>query len=155
LAAKGAVDGRRRWLRVWRGLRARAAPSVLVLVIATVTVAAAATGPAFLAAARRAVLADALHEAPPPTGSWRWSGRARWPMRTPGRRPPTGRAASGVADLLATRVRGQERAWRTIEDQAVRLVWRDGACAQVRIMAGRCPAAPGEACPGPAGGCSR
>jgi hypothetical protein len=107
---------------------------------------AATTGPAFLASARAAVLADALHRTSAPGRQLElvWNG-ALSGLDDASSAAGRARSSSGAADLLAPRVRGQERSWLTTEGQSSLLVWRDGACGHLRIVSGRCPTAAGEA----------
>jgi len=126
-----------------RALWFRRGVSLAVLLVAVVTVAAAAAGPLYLRAGGESVLRDAL-SAPPPdvTGlDVIVMGGTQDPVLEHAR---TAVAVSGVPrgyprQILSLQVALKVRGTPGFNDGQTRLMWRDGACGHLRIVAGRCP----------------
>ena len=135
---------------VLRGLWSRRGVAAAVLVISALVVGGAVTGPVFLRAAGESVLQDTLRESAPvgrlielvqnpPSvstdfGSWqRWlDGRL---AQVPTLQRLTGTAIHGVEAHTVVNRPGETAT--TID-----LVYRDNVCAQLRLVAGRCPSGP-------------
>jgi len=135
----------------FRGVRRRAGVSLGILLVATVAAAAAATGPAYDAAARASILQDNLHDQPVADRTVTVT---------------EGGLVVGLADtlnsevntVLATQLGGQPTASRlfrsavqavsvtvtTVQGQSMPLTWRTGECAHLRLVAGSCPTALGQ-----------
>ncbi|RIX28156.1 ABC transporter permease [Amnibacterium setariae] len=139
---------------VLRGLRWRAALSVTVWVCAVVVCAGAALGPVFALAAAESGLQDVLRDAGAATSvrlmgstGQETGGATRVTM------PEADERFDAAARLLPLAHR--PRAVRSLlviangdagpQVMHSRLVWRDGVCAQVRLVAGRCPTGADEA----------
>jgi len=128
---------------VARALWFRRGVSLAVLLVAVVTVAAAAAGPLYLRAGGESVLRDALAApAPDVTGL---------DVIVMGGTPDpvlehalTAVAASGVPRgyprrILSLQASLKVRGTPGFNDGQTRLMWRDGACGHLQIVAGRCP----------------
>lgn len=128
-----------------RGLLARRGLTVLILLVAVIAVAAAATGPSYETAARRSILADDLHGAPPVGSVIEVSGRGSLgQVDSLVAVVDTTLAHQPAADLLRSRVAGQEVSLSPGPGQTGVVAWRDGLCQHLLWAAGRCPAAAGE-----------
>ena len=127
-----------------RGLWWRAGLSSMTFVVALVAAAAATTGPVFLGAARTSILRDELANA----------STIEQGLEVSAQGPVVGLAnqltllldaasqGTSVDRLLPRRVLSLD-SQQTIPGTSQRtvLVWRDGACEQLRLVSGRCPSA--------------
>jgi putative ABC transport system permease protein len=125
-----------------RGLWQRRWLSLVVFCVAVVAAAAAAMGPTYADAARTAILRDAFAEARP-------GAQGIMVIYEPRLTPPEDldEALGGTGIPLAFRspVMGAEIASPVLgQPTEVKLIWRDGACARLRLLSGRCPSGPGE-----------
>jgi putative ABC transport system permease protein len=125
-----------------RGLWQRRWLSLVVFCVAVIAAAAAAMGPTYAHAARTAILRDALVEAPP-------GAQGIMVIYDPRLMPPEdldeAPEATGIPQAFRSPVMGAEIASPVLgEPNAVKLIWRDGACERLRLLSGRCPSAPGE-----------
>ncbi|MEU6428336.1 hypothetical protein ABZ860_20775 [Microbispora sp. NPDC046973] len=118
---------------ILRGLWQRRWLSLALLVVAAVTVAAASLGPLYAQAARTAVLREALDAAPPDHRGWRVTS-VRGDAGDLARRvsAPYLRPAVPGAELLSPEPRGKK---------TYPLMWQEGQCGHVTLLAGRCPRA--------------
>ncbi|MDN5794181.1 MAG: ABC transporter permease [Intrasporangium sp.] len=130
---------------LWRGLAARRGLTVLILLVAVIAVAAAAAGPAYQAAARHSILADDLHAATPAGQLVEVTSRGGVGVldQLTGLVDQELHSAPG-ADLLDTRIRGQEISVVPRVGQTSLMAWRDDLCGHLRLVQGRCPTAAGE-----------
>jgi putative ABC transport system permease protein len=122
------------WQRRWL--------SLVVFCVAAVAAATAAMGPTYWDAARTAIVRDAFKNAPP-------DGRGIMVTFTPRLTPPwdldDAMRTTGIPQAFHPPIEGAELASPVLGDSdAVKLIWRDGACARLRLVSGRCPSAPGE-----------
>lgn len=140
---------------VARALWWRKGVSLTILLVGTLSIAAAAMGPLFARAVQESVLRDTLTQAPVQqsgvdVGLVRSSGRvtaeqmlAQAVSLTSGSN--VGRYfAPPVGSVQANPVPVTRSARQMQPDYNLRLAWRDGACAHLRISSGRCPQSPGE-----------
>lgn len=126
-----------------RGLWERRWLSLVVFVTAALAAAIAAVGPLYTDAARTAIVRDAITEA---------AADAQGVMviwNTPLQMPPVmlgeTTEATGIPEVFQPPIRSAELPSKVLgELDAVKLIWREGACAQLRLVSGRCPEAPGE-----------
>ena len=135
---------------VLRALRWRAGLSITVWVCAVVVCAGAALGPVFALAAAESGLQDVLRDAGAQTGV-RLLGQsggsaqvseaeAEQRLAVMDRLPAVAHRPDRLGSLY---ILGNGAASGAVMHTS--MVWRDGACAQVRLTAGRCPTAPDEA----------
>jgi putative ABC transport system permease protein len=136
---------------VLRALRWRAALSVTVWICAVVVCAGAALGPVFALAAAESGLQDDLHDAGAATGI-RLQGEVGGSQQLTVAQATQRLAAVDRLPAIAHRPERLGSLFLSATGQgdspvamSTRMVWRAGACAQVRFTAGRCPTAPGEA----------
>jgi hypothetical protein len=134
----------------FRGVRRRAGVSFGILLVATVAAAAAATGPAYDAAARASILQDNLQDQPPIERT----------VEVTGSGPVAGLADilnAQVNTVLATQLGGAavvrrlfqppvESAFAQVNvgSQLAALTWRTDACTHLRLITGSCPQAAGQ-----------
>jgi hypothetical protein len=134
----------------FRGVRRRAGVSVGVLLVAAVAAAAAATGPAYDAAARVSILQDNLHDQSP----------AERTVEVNGSGPVAGLASNlnaQVTSVLAAQLGGVAAVHRLFQppvesilaqvstgSHLTPLTWRTDACLHLRLTAGTCPQAAGQ-----------
>jgi putative ABC transport system permease protein len=141
----------RRWRLVLRALWWRRGLTAAVLAVAVVTTTAAALGPLYARAAGESILQDHLNQAGSSAGVHMYSdldiGRASTLARTaaavprPGSIPGYDRQIQGLytPKSYSALAKGSQ------VGVVATLVWRDGACAHLVVVAGRCPSAPNEA----------
>ncbi len=129
-----------------RALWFRRGVSLAVLLVAVVTVAAAAAGPLYLRAGGESVLRDAVSApAPDVTGlDVIVMGGTQDPVLEHARKAV---AASGVPhgyprQILSLQVGLKVPGIPPLNDGQTRLMWRDGACGHLLLVAGRCPTGP-------------
>ena len=134
----------------FRGVRQRAGVSLGILLVATAAAAAAATGPAYDAAARASILQDNLHNQSPilrtaeADGSGPVAGLA-------------GNLSAEVTSVLAAQLGGLAVVNRLFQppveailaqvstgNHLTPLTWRTDACGHLRLTAGSCPQAAGQ-----------
>lgn len=128
--------------RIGRGLTARGLwqrrwLSLLVFLVAGVAAAAAAMGPMYADAARTAIARDAFTDAAPDAQGLMVTFFAR--LTPPG---DLGEVlpATGLPHAFRDPVRGAETTTPVFgEIDRVKVIWRDGACERLRLVAGRCP----------------
>ncbi|MEW9548805.1 FtsX-like permease family protein [Nonomuraea sp. NPDC050783] len=127
---------------ILRGLWERRTLSLVVLLIAVVPIASAAVGPIYSAAARTTIARDAVTAAPVEGRGWRYT--------TPqGDVEAKVAAFTAGADFTTRPILGMEitsgrRGAGGADRRAFSLVWQDGQCAHLTLVAGRCPRAGGE-----------
>ncbi|YCK40598.1 FtsX-like permease family protein [Actinomadura sp. ATCC 39365] len=123
---------------ILRGLWARRALSLIVLLIAVVPIASAAVGPIYSAAARTTIVRDALRAAPVEGRGWRYTTHdGVIEARLTG--------MMGNAGLTGAPIYGMETTSGGLNDRrSYSLMWQDGQCAHLKVVKGRCPAASGE-----------
>ncbi|GAA4744551.1 hypothetical protein GCM10025783_15340 [Amnibacterium soli] len=137
---------------VLRALRWRAALSITVWTCAVVVCAGAALGPVFALAAAESGLQDVLRDAGARTGV-RLQGdsggspqltveEAEQRLDTAAALPPLAHRPDRIGSLF---LEARASAGPDLGSMNTRMLWRDGACALVRLDAGRCPDRPGEA----------
>ena len=141
----------RRWRLVLRALWWRRGLTAAVLLVAVVTTTAAALGPVYARAAGESILQDHLNQAGSSAGLHLQAdidiGRPGELARTtaavprPGSIPAYDRQVQG---LYTPKGYSALAAGAPIGVVST-VVWRDGACAHLIIVAGRCPSAPNEA----------
>lgn len=125
-----------------RGLWQRRWLSLVVFCVAAIAAAAAAMGPTYAGAARTAILRDAFAEARPGAQGIMVIYR---PRLTPPEDLADALGATGIPQAFHAPVRGAELASGVLgKPNAVKLIWRDAACARLRLLSGRCPSGPGE-----------
>jgi hypothetical protein len=135
---------------VLRALRWRAALSITVWICAVVVCAGAALGPVFALAAAESGLQDVLHDAGARTGLRLQGTAAGSPQVTVA---DAERRLAAAEQLPAIAHRPDRIGSLFLAGTAsagpglmhTRMVWRQNACDLVRLDAGRCPTAPGEA----------
>lgn len=130
-----------------RALWFRRGVSLAVLLVATVTTAAAASGALYQRAGGESVLRDALTSAAVSDTGISVT-YADLPQNDPLAHLRQRLDAAGAPYAHTRRVLSLENSLRTGAAQGpvtTRLQWREGACDHLRITAGRCPTAPGEA----------
>jgi putative ABC transport system permease protein len=133
-----------------RGLWWRRGSAMTLLAVATVTVTAAALGPVFAQAASESTLRDRLTAAPVTETGLMLTDVVD--ASQPGAasdvtaNPPAAGALLGYPTRIAA-IGAQVRvhASGTDSPQATTVVWRQGYCAHLVVVLGRCPTAPGEA----------
>ncbi len=124
--------------------------SAAILLVATITTLSASIGPFYSRAAADSVLRDTLRHAPPQDSGveiYRNDTLGNSPLDDLQGRLPEGGEPAGFAPSRGT-VRAAVLAapsGRRVTSVQADLVARDGACEQLVFLAGRCPAAPGEA----------
>lgn len=146
-----AVDVTMRWRLVLRALWWRRGLAAAVLLVAVVTTTAAALGPLYARAAGESILQDHLRQAGSDAGI---HVRATVDIGRPSaltrlsRRVPAPGAIPGyerqIQDLLTPKPYSALVAGSAVNVVGA-LVWRQGQCAHLVIVAGRCPSAPNEA----------
>jgi hypothetical protein len=126
-------------------LRARLGRALTALALAVVAVAAAVAGPAFMAAADRSVIADELSQATPAEQALETQqtielGDSR--DRTFESGAPALLSGPGLTPVFAAEFDAYLQG--PVKGGTPRLVFRDGVCAHVRMVQGRCPVGTNE-----------
>ncbi|PRX64430.1 FtsX-like permease family protein [Nonomuraea fuscirosea] len=123
---------------ILRGLWERRTLSLVVLLIALVPIASAAVGPIYSAAARTTIARDAVRAAPLEGRGWRYT------TSTGGIEAKVAAFTAGAAFTTRPVFGMEATSGRRADRRAYSLVWQDGQCEHVVVVAGRCPRASGE-----------
>lgn len=136
-----------------RALWWRRGVSAVILAVAVLTVAAAAVGPTYAHAAGESVLRDRLAEAAAADVGMAFEGRTGSGDEAATTALGPAFPAAGSAVGYPTRIRSLDAAVRARATTdahpaptpvLTQLVWREGACDHIVLVAGRCPSAAGE-----------
>jgi putative ABC transport system permease protein len=138
LAGRGTGVGltaRSIWQRRWL--------SLVVFLTASIAAAAAAVGPMYTEAARTAIVRNAFAQAPVEGQGimFVWDR----PYQTPPEFLDETPEATGIPQAFDSPIRGAEITSHLLDEgDRVSLIWREGSCARLVIVSGRCPSSPGE-----------
>jgi putative ABC transport system permease protein len=123
------------WQRPWL--------SLVVFLTAALAAAAAAAGPMYNEAARTAIVRNAFAQAPVDAQGivFEWDR----PYRTPPTFLDETPEATGIPEAFGSPIRSAAITSDILDQTGrVKLVWREGSCARLVLVTGRCPSSPGE-----------
>ncbi|MCB0907543.1 MAG: hypothetical protein KDB63_10555 [Nocardioidaceae bacterium] len=133
---------------MFRGLRSRALLSLGSVLLTTLAVGSAVVGPMFASGVTRSYVVTRLDEAPPELASTGWLFVPRAHADDPAAAEQD--AIRGIGELYPNpfavpRVSLETPRFTGLGEASLQVIAEDGACEQLDLAEGRCPAKPGEA----------